>query len=73
MAIERIDVEICIGCGICVDSCCMDVIRMDDEREKAIIRYPDDCILCHFCELDCPVDAISVNPDKIEPLVLSWG
>ena len=36
MAIERIDDEICIGCGDCVNSCPMDVIRMDeDEREGA--------------------------------------
>ena len=73
MAIERIDEEVCTGCGRCVDSCCMDVIRMDEERQKAVIRYPQDCILCHFCERDCPVDAISVSPDKSEPLTSSWG
>jgi len=51
----------------------MDVIRMDDEQGVAVIRYPGDCILCHFCEFDCPVDAITVSPDKSEPLMLSWG
>jgi len=73
VAIERIDAETCTGCGSCVDSCCMDVIRMDDEGGLAMIRYPEDCILCHFCALDCPVDAITVTPEKTGPLPLSWG
>ena len=73
MAIERIDTESCTGCGSCVESCCMDVLRMDAERQVAVIRYPQDCILCHFCERDCPVDAIAVSPDKSEPPMVSWG
>jgi ferredoxin len=42
MSIELIDPELCNGCGICVNSCSVDVIRMDTETEKAIIRYPED-------------------------------
>ena len=30
MAIERIDTELCVGCGVCLNSCCMDVVRIDD-------------------------------------------
>ena len=37
MSIERIDPELCNGCGICVDSCSMDVIRMEQEKKKAVI------------------------------------
>ena len=73
MAIEPIDEQACTGCGRCVDSCCMDVIRMDDRRGRPAVRYPQDCILCHWCEIDCPVDAITVTPDKPGRLTLSWG
>ena len=73
MAIERIDPVLCNGCGICVDSCCTDVIRMDDETKKAVIKYPEDCMLCLICELDCPQRAIYVSPIKRIPASTAWG
>ena len=73
MSIEKIDHDLCTGCGICVNSCPMDVIRMDEEENKAIIKYQEDCMLCEFCVLDCPVDAIYVSPEKHSPLIVSWG
>ena len=73
MSLERIDPELCNGCGICVDSCPMDVIRMDKKSKKAIIQYPEDCMLCGGCAVDCPEKAIYVSPDKISPLIVSWG
>jgi NAD-dependent dihydropyrimidine dehydrogenase PreA subunit len=73
MSIELIDPELCNGCGICVNSCSVDVIRMDTETEKAIIRYPEDCMSCALCEWDCPQDAIYISPVKTSPLIVSWG
>ena len=73
MSIEKIDHELCTGCGICVNSCPMDVIRMNEEGDKAIIKYQEDCMLCEFCVLDCPVEAIYVSPEKHSPLIVSWG
>ena len=73
MAIDKIDPELCNGCGICVNSCSMDVIRMDEEGKKAIIKYPEDCMLCGWCLDDCPTNAIHVSPGKTFPLMVSWG
>jgi NAD-dependent dihydropyrimidine dehydrogenase PreA subunit len=56
-----------------VNSCPMDVIRMDEEGEKALIRYGEDCMNCEQCVLDCPVDAITVTPHKMTPFIASWG
>jgi len=73
MSIERIDPELCNGCGICVNICPMDVLRMDNKSKKAVIQYPEDCMLCEFCVLDCSENAISVSPEKSSPLIVSWG
>jgi len=73
LTIECIDNALCTGCGICVASCPMDVIRMDDKSKKAIIKYPDDCMLCQWCLLDCPQNAIRISPEKYSPLLTSWG
>jgi NAD-dependent dihydropyrimidine dehydrogenase PreA subunit len=73
MAIESIDQELCIGCGDCVDSCPMDVIRMDAHGRKAVVRYGEDCQNCEQCVLDCPVSAITVSPYKTTSFLASWG
>jgi len=72
MSIERIDAELCDGCGICVDSCPMDVIRMDDKGKKAVIKYPDDCMVCCYCERECPTGAVYVSPEIRELPLLNW-
>ena len=73
MAIQPVNVALCSGCRICVKICPMDVFRMDDETGKAVVRYEEDCMLCGFCELDCPEGAITITPEKQSRLVLSWG
>ena len=72
MGIRRIDFELCIGCGTCVDICPMDVLRMDELSKKPFIKYLRDCQSCFLCERDCPVTAIYVTPDKERRIPLAW-
>jgi NAD-dependent dihydropyrimidine dehydrogenase PreA subunit len=72
MSIERIDPELCNGCGICINTCTVDVIRMDEESGKAVIKYPEDCMTCGYCELDCPQNAIYVSSLTYVPVMLGW-
>ncbi len=75
MGIERIDSKLCNGCGICVETCQMDVIRLDEKEKKAIIKYPEDCetTTCGICEIECPKHAIYVALPKRIPPITSWG
>ena len=58
----NIDEEKCTGCGTCVDVCSPDVLRMGSKTEKATVKYPDDCIGCFECELNCLSEAINIHP-----------
>ena len=49
----------CIGCGVCVQSCPNDVIRM--KRGKACIAYQEDCVACFMCTEDCPREAVLIG------------
>ena len=71
MAIQRIDG--CIGCGTCVKTCPTDVLSLDRKTQKAVIKHPADCQICHLCRMCCPVDAITITPEKSIPFVVSWG
>ncbi len=73
MAIETIDQEKCTGCGVCMQSCSVDVIRLDTELKKAVIKYAEDCMVCLMCQVYCKTGAITITSDKVGSLVLSWG
>jgi NAD-dependent dihydropyrimidine dehydrogenase PreA subunit len=75
MAISHINVEECIGCGTCVETCPADVIRLDKETGKAKITYPEDCQSCALCRNFCLVSryVITISPQaNLEPM-MSWG
>jgi NAD-dependent dihydropyrimidine dehydrogenase PreA subunit len=58
--IKSIDHTKCTGCGICVEICNMDVIRLNEQVNKAEIKYIEDCMTCYECALRCPENAVSV-------------
>ena len=70
MAIRPIDQKKCVGCGLCVKACPMDVIRLNEK--KAAARYVEECMCCAACEDVCPTGAIYVSPEKHDPLMVSW-
>lgn len=63
----------CIGYGTCVATCPTDVIRLNPISKRAQIKYPEDCQICHLCRMYCPVDAITISPEKSIPVIVSWG
>lgn len=68
--IKEIDSAKCNGCGMCVNFCPMDVLLLDDSG-VASIAYPDDCMTCYNCELQCPMGAVKVDPFRkaIPPMI----
>lgn len=55
-----IDLEKCNGCGICEDYCPGDLIFMDEQTGKPVVKYPDECWFCGACRMDCPMDCIEI-------------
>jgi NAD-dependent dihydropyrimidine dehydrogenase PreA subunit len=72
MSIERIDYDLCTGCGRCVKTCTVDVIRLDEQGKKPVIKYPEECMTCGYCEIDCPQGAIYVSSKTYVPVMLGW-
>ena len=55
--------ELCNGCKICFKSCFVDVINWDSETGRPIEAYPEDCVQCMVCEVNCPQKALYVVED----------
>jgi len=72
VGIRRIDEELCNGCGICVENCPLDVLRLDLKKKVAFIKYLEDCQSCFLCERECPIGAITVTPYRERRTPLSW-
>lgn len=53
---------LCNGCQTCYKACFVDVIRWDKDNRKPVIAYPDECVHCGYCQINCRQDAIKVIP-----------
>ncbi len=56
----ELDVELCNGCGSCVEVCPRAVFVIADRRASLADR--DACIECGACALNCVPGAIAVDP-----------
>ncbi len=65
--VAQVDVDECVGCGLCADSCQFNAMRVRDElvhiREKR-------CMGCGICVSKCPNSALTLTRDasRGEPL-----
>ena len=55
--------ELCSGCKTCFKACFIDVIKWDTAAKKPVVAYPEECVQCMYCEINCPERAIKVIPD----------
>jgi NAD-dependent dihydropyrimidine dehydrogenase PreA subunit len=65
MPVTRYDLNLCNGCGKCVNSCSRDVFRLNDTKKKSVIAYPQDCDVCGLCALYCPTGSIIMTPEHL--------
>ncbi|TFF87231.1 MAG: 4Fe-4S dicluster domain-containing protein, partial [Promethearchaeota archaeon] len=59
----EIDPELCTGCGICVDICPMEAIKLRNDVSSVKKKR---CIGCGNCVVKCPVDAINLKKKERE-------
>lgn len=58
----KIDVNLCTGCGLCVDIC-PEVFAMDDSVAKVIVEEVPEKVFntCREAADNCPVEAILIE------------
>ena len=58
----RIDPDLCIGCGICVEMCPNEVLEMIDDISTMVNE--EECAACGICETNCEYGAIQVDVEE---------
>jgi energy-converting hydrogenase B subunit L len=75
---DTVDVDICIGCGVCSRVCPMKCITMKPLPERILLRegqykdkYPEidsgQCMFCFQCHDNCPVFMVHHKAAAIHP------
>lgn len=60
----RLQQDLCIGCGNCVQACPFRAIFWDAGQDK-----PQVCVYCGYCSRYCPYDVIALEDVSAEPTV----
>ena len=63
-----LDPKTCEGCGICVERCQMEALRLQDDR---VAHHVDRCIGCGLCVSACPTGSLALTrkPESEQPKV----
>jgi len=64
--VQKIFDDWCKACGICIAFCPAEVFE-ESKTGAPVIKNPDACTGCRFCEFHCPDFAISIQdrfPDR---------
>ena len=56
----KIDIEACIGCGVCEETCTFDAIEVVD----GVAVVNEKCTLCGLCVDNCEVEALSIEREE---------
>jgi len=60
---KTIIAENCIGCGVCIDQCPVNCIKLD---MPSPIHIQEDCVYCGKCVEKCPFDAIQIVEEQFK-------
>ena len=63
MSVIRYDLDACIGCKRCFNICPQDVFRFNEEHRKSVIAYPESCISCGQCNVNCVGHSLALSYD----------
>lgn len=71
-----VDTDRCCGCKNCIRRCMEDVWAWDEEKKYAYPKYPDECVMCLQCEMECKnncIDIYQLETIQVDPLEYSAG
>lgn len=60
MAGLKIDLDKCVGCGICMKSCSSNALQIKNSK----VEVNDNCVLCGICIDACPFNALSIEKEE---------
>ena len=52
-----LDLQVCGGCETCYEVCPVGCFRATEDGSGIELRYPELCIACGACQLQCPSQA----------------
>lgn len=61
----EIDLDLCMGCGTCVDRCQTAALKLDEEKTVSVVDLAR-CLGCGLCVDSCPEEAIKLEKNEKE-------